>query len=223
MKHIIQIAGVIDQAEADLLVGLGVDYLGFPLRLPDGREDLSEDDAARVIRSLEGRAQAVLITYLDNADEIAAFCRQMGVRTVQLHGAVRAAELEKLRTLAPDIYVIKSLIVRDGNVAELKSAVAELSPQVDAFITDTFDPETGRCGATGKVHDWSVSRTLVEVSEKPVILAGGLSPENVREAILTVRPAGVDAHTGVEGVDGRKNCELVRRFVAEAGMGSAAL
>jgi len=87
---------------------------------------------------------------------------------------------------------------------------------VDAFITDTYDPATGACGATGRTHDWSVSRKLVELSSRPVLLAGGLTPDNIRQAIGQVRPAGVDAHTGVEGPDGRKDPALVRRFVAEA-------
>ena len=77
-------------------------------------------------------------------------------------------------------------------------------------------PPTGACGATGRTHDWSVSRKLVELSSRPVILAGGLMPDNVRQAIQQVRPAGVDAHTGVEGPDGRKDPAPIRRFVAEA-------
>jgi phosphoribosylanthranilate isomerase len=87
---------------------------------------------------------------------------------------------------------------------------------VDAFITDTFDPETGASGATGKTHDWEVSRKLVKMSARPVILAGGLNPANVRQAIYAVNPAGVDAHGGVEHPDGKKDRELVDTFVREA-------
>lgn len=87
---------------------------------------------------------------------------------------------------------------------------------MDAFITDTYDPLTGASGATGKIHNWDVSRRIVEASQRPVILAGGLNPENVRDAILYVKPAGVDVHTGVEGPDGRKDEVLVKAFVSEA-------
>jgi phosphoribosylanthranilate isomerase len=97
--------------------------------------------------------------------------------------------------------------------------VRELAELVDAFITDTFDPATGASGATGKTHDWQISRRLVEISPQPVILAGGLTPDNVREAILAVQPAGVDCHTGVEDASGRKDADKVRRFVAEARAG----
>ena len=98
----------------------------------------------------------------------------------------------------------------------LEAMVRELSPFVDAFITDTFDPKTGASGATGKTHDWRVSRRLVELADGPVILAGGLSPENVKRAILEVQPAGVDSHTGVEDSSGRKSREKVRKFLSEA-------
>jgi phosphoribosylanthranilate isomerase len=135
---------------------------------------------------------------------------------VQLHGGISIAEIVKLKSLDPDLTVIKSLIVEDNNLAELESSVAAFGPHCDAFITDTYDPATGACGATGKTHDWDISRRLVDLSLRPVILAGGLNPENVRKAIAHVRPAGVDAHTGVEGPDGRKDVALVRAFVREA-------
>jgi phosphoribosylanthranilate isomerase len=99
---------------------------------------------------------------------------------------------------------------------DLVAEVTRFHPFVDAFITDTYDPITGRSGATGKTHDWGVSRRLVDLSPKPVILAGGLTPENVRAAVLSVRPAGVDVHTGVEGPEGRKALARVEHFVAEA-------
>jgi phosphoribosylanthranilate isomerase len=97
--------------------------------------------------------------------------------------------------------------------------VQRYGPSVDAFITDTFDPTTGASGATGRVHDWDISRRLVEVSNTPVILAGGLTAKNVRRAIHAVRPAGVDVHTGIEGRDGRKRHDLTKRFVQEAQAG----
>ena len=98
----------------------------------------------------------------------------------------------------------------------LEVMVKELSPLVNAFITDTFDPKTAASGATGKTHDWSVSRRLVELSDRPVILAGGLTPENVKRAIQEVPPAGVDSHTGVEDSTGRKSREKVQKFLSEA-------
>ena len=216
MKNVIQIAGVIDQIEASMLIDCGADYLGFPLRLAYHKEDLSEAEAGKIIRALPPHCAGVLITYLDQAAEIDRFCRDLGARHVQLHGDIEETELKKLRTLNPDLCIFKSLVVEKDNTGDLKMTVEALAPLVDAFITDTFDPATGARGATGKTHDWEISRMLVQLSPKPVILAGGLNAENVRKAILAVRPAGVDSHTGVEGPDGRKDCSKVKKFVREA-------
>ena len=215
-RELVQIAGVMDLDEGRALLAAGATWLGWPLRLPVNAEDVSETEAARLIAALPPMDRHVLITYENTAAGADAFCRRLGVRRVQLHGDVPLAELRALRALRPDLYIIKSLVVRSGNEAVL-SRMAELAaPWVDAFVTDTFDPGTGAEGATGRTHDWAISRRLVEASPVPVILAGGLTADNVAEAIHTVGPAGVDSHTGVEGADGRKDCGLVRRFVAEA-------
>ncbi len=218
-NDLIQIAGVKDATEAELLWRCGVRYLGFPLRLAVHQEDLTEKEAAAIIQSLEPPTFGVLITYLDAADAIAEFCRSLGARIVQLHGDIDRSELEKLKVFNPRLTVIKSLVVGLHPNKDLESMTKELSPFVDAYITDTFDPKTGATGATGKTHDWEISRRIVEFSDRPVILAGGLTPDNVRMAILKVKPAGVDAHTGVEDTAGRKSREKVERFVSEARLG----
>jgi phosphoribosylanthranilate isomerase len=216
MRGIVQIAGVADRAEAMMLAEAGVEQIGFPLGLPVHREDIAAEDAAQIIRRLPPPASAVLITYLNKAERILDLCKEIGARKVQPHGGISIAEIVKLKLLDPDLTVIKSLIVEDNNLAELESSVAAFGPHCDAFITDTYDPATGACGATGKTHDWDISRRLVDLSLRPVMLAGGLNPENVSKAIAHVRPAGVDAHTGVEEPDGRKDAALVRAFVREA-------
>ncbi len=127
--------------------------------------------------------------------------------------------MQRTKSLRPDIEIIKSLIVHQNNQSELEKTLDELTPWVDAFITDTFDPTTGASGATGKTHDWNVSKRLIEMSIKPIILAGGLNPENVKRAILATHPAGVDVHTGIENPDGRKSYNLTKKFIEEARMG----
>jgi phosphoribosylanthranilate isomerase len=215
-QNLIQIAGVIDAAEAEMLQQCGVRYLGFPLRLSVHREDLTEPEAAAIITSLRPSVFGVLITYLDEASAIAAFCGKLGARIVQLHGEIDRRELERLKVLDPALTVIKSLVIGMHESKTLEAMVSDLSPFVDAFITDTFDPRSGASGATGKTHDWRVSGRLVELAERPVILAGGLTPENVKRAIVEVRPARVDSHTGVEDSMGRKSREKVEQFVLEA-------
>lgn len=216
MKNLIQVAGVIDKEEAMILMNAGVDNLGFPLRLPVNKEDISEEEAVEVIKIIKPPHHAVLITYLNNAEEIINFCNYLKVNVVQLHGKISKEELEKTKALYPDLEIFKSLVVAEKNYAELENMVNTLSPFVDVFITDTFDPSTGAEGATGKTHDWSISKKLVKISPKPVIIAGGLNPSNVKDAIMQIHPAGVDVHTGVEDKSGRKSYDLVKKFVDEA-------
>lgn len=216
MQGLIQVAGIIDQAEADMIIEEGADWLGFALRLPAKNEDLSEADAAAIVAAIQPANRGVIITYLTDADEIKQFCADIGVTAIQLHGDVTPDELRKLRAIAPNLYTLKSLVVKSDNSDELAEIVDGAAPHVDMFITDTFNPATGAKGATGLVHDWDVSAELVRISPRPLMLAGGLNPDNIAEAIEKVRPAAVDAHTGLEGPDRRKDRVKVRTFVEEA-------
>ncbi len=199
-----------------MLVNCGVEYIGFPLRLTVNKEDVTEEEAKEIINKIKGKSKPVLITYLSHHNEIADFCDFLNVNIVQLHGEIETTELEKLISQLPELIVIKSLIVKQNNLDELLRKSTEFSPFVDAFIIDTFDPKTGAEGATGKTHDWKISAELVKKLNKPVILAGGLTPQNVADAIKIVRPAGVDSHTGVEDANGNKDEVKVREFISNA-------
>lgn len=216
MKNVIQIAGIRDWAEAELLISCRADYLGFPLRLAVHSEDISDQDASSIIKRIPAGITPVLITYLTRAKEVSALSQFLSVRVIQLHADPPRPDLSRLRKEHPDYFIIKSLIVRGDNLPELLEYIEVMSPLVDAFITDTYDPVSGGTGATGITHDWAISRKIVESSSRPVILAGGLTPENVRQAILAVRPAGVDVHSGVEDASGRKDRQKVQDFVTAA-------
>lgn len=216
LNRIIQVAGVCTVDEALMLAECGVTHVGLPLRLAVHKPDLSEDAARGVVVSLAGRAEAVLITYLEDAAQTLELCRYLGVSGLQLHGNMPLSEVARLRQEAPKLFLIKSLVVGTAPEAEILACAQAHAPYADAFLTDTFDPATGATGATGKAHDWAVSERLARALPRPLILAGGLNADNVAEAIASVRPAGVDAHTGLEDARGRKDEALVRRFVAEA-------
>jgi len=216
MSHspFIQIAGIRSLDEARLIASCGVKYLGFPLHLDVHKPDTSDDEAAAIIKALGASSIGVLITYLSRASAVRELMNRLGVSHVQLHGPVALDEVKALKTAQN--FIIKSLIVSSDNVSTLQNDVKTFAPFVDAFITDTFDPKTGASGATGRTHDWTVSAKLVATSSKPVILAGGLTGANVAEAIAAVRPAGVDAHTGVENERGEKDRCKIERFVSES-------
>ena len=138
------------------------------------------------------------------------------VSWIQLHGDVDPANLPRLKALLPRLRIIKSLVIGKYPAEQLEKMVQLMAPYVDAFITDTYNPANGAEGATGLTHDWRISRALQLACPRPLILAGGLNADNVADAIRTVRPWGVDVHTGIEDASGRKSPRLTRLFVEAA-------
>ena len=213
---IIQIAGISGIDEALMIAKCGATHLGFPYGLDVNSEDTTEEEAAWIIQNLPSNIKPVLITYHNKATKIFALMNKLGCRIVQVHGQISVDELLNLKKIFPGVEVWKGLIVKPDNSGYLLETIKNTEPFSDAFITDTYDQETGASGATGKTHDWQISKNIVNISKKPVIIAGGLNPENVAEAVRQTRPAGVDVHTGVENMDGLKRKNLVKAFVNNA-------
>jgi phosphoribosylanthranilate isomerase len=213
---IIQIAGFREEEEVAQALHCGATHVGFPFVLPVHREDCTVAQAGQWVRRLKQKRPSgwapVLITYATEATIILDLLNQLECQLVQLHGEAPESLLRTLRHLRPEVVLIKSVMIKgEEDVCSLVMAQSWL-PWVDAVLTDSFDPLTGALGATGLVHDWCQSRSLVESLPVPVILAGGLRPDNVSDAIMKVRPFGVDVHTGVEDAHGRKSLQLMASF-----------
>jgi phosphoribosylanthranilate isomerase len=210
----VQIAGVSSLEEALAAEQAGADALGFTVRLPTGVHDgLTEVKARGIIAALPPFIASVAITYVDSARTAVDLCRSLGVSALQLHGPFPTHELPLIRAALPHLKLIRTVHVTGP---EALAHARALERRVDALILDTHDPSTGRYGATGKTHDWAISRQIVAEGRTPVILAGGLTPDNVADAIRAVRPWAVDVHTGVENADGTRNFGKLREFVRRA-------
>jgi phosphoribosylanthranilate isomerase len=210
----VQIAGISNLDDALAVERAGADAIGFTIGLPSGpHNDLDEHGARTIIRALPPLLSCVLITYYRTADDVVGLCRYLGVHTVQLHAGAEPEEVEAMRDRLPGLKVILAVNVTGEDA--IGEAIS-LAPRADALILDTYDPDTGRHGATGRTHDWAISRRIVSAIDRPVILAGGLNHRNVADAIRQVRPWAVDVHTGVERADGTTDHELVRAFVQAA-------
>ncbi|GIW41250.1 MAG: N-(5'-phosphoribosyl)anthranilate isomerase [Candidatus Binatia bacterium] len=209
----VQIAGVASWEEALFAASEGADALGFPLRLPTGDPDLSEEAVRAIVAKLPVFVDAVAITYVETAQEAIDLCRFLGVTVLQLHGEFPGAETRRIRAALPYLRIVRAVPVTGP---EALDEARRLEREADALILDTYDPRTGRRGATGLVHDWNVSREIARAVRVPVILAGGLRPENVGQAIETVRPWAVDVHTGVEEPDGTRSLAKIREFIRRA-------
>lgn len=133
---------------------------------------------------------------------------------LQLHSTLTPNRTKKIAHSIPDTAGLISLVTVEGKLDDLKNRALELANSpVDAVLLDS--KSEGRAGGTGQVHDWNISRTIRDtVHPVPVILAGGLDPENVGKAIAEVRPYAVDVATGVEK-DEVKSDLKVERFMKE--------
>ncbi|MCK6555574.1 phosphoribosylanthranilate isomerase [Candidatus Binatia bacterium] len=212
----VQIAGVSTVDEARVIESAGGDAIGLTLRLPTGVHDgLTEARARSIVAALPPCITTVAITYVRTAREAIDLCRPLGVGALQLHGEFPIGDLLMVRAALPHLKIIRAVHVTGPEVI---AAARRLEQRVDALILDTYDPDTGRHGATGKTHDWSISRAIVDAVRVPVMLAGGLNPANVAAAIHAVRPWGVDVHTGVEHPDGRRDFTRIRDFIVRAKM-----
>jgi phosphoribosylanthranilate isomerase len=217
----VQIAGVSSLEEAIFCAEVGVDAAGFTLELPSGIHDgLTRRRARHIIRRLPPSIIPVVITYVQSADDACSLVLEVGARAIQFHGGISDEQIVRFREVCPAIRTIGRVTV-SGEQA-LFEAARFVPPSWDALILDSFDPATGSIGATGLTHEWSLSARIVEASRVPVILAGGLNPDNVAQAIAMVRPHGVDAHTGVENSDGTRNFEKIKRL-AQAGLKAFAI
>lgn len=218
---IVQVAGLHDPAEALACVAAGATHLGFPLGPGVRTPDAGVEQVAAICASLPAGVSRVLITYLTDPEAILDLACRASCDWVQLHAPLPDEAVFELARLSPGLTLSVTLAVPlgappgDAAAAHLRRA-ARIAPVVGFFFTDTLDPATGHRGATGLLHDLETSARLARELPRPLILAGGLTPDNVAMAVARVRPAGVDAHSGLEDAFGRKDPAKVAAFAARA-------
>lgn len=198
----IKICGITRQADAQFAASLGVDAVGFVLAESPRR--MEPHMARQISLSLPPFVRTVGV-FVDEDPElvrrIATFC---GFDWVQLHGNESPEYCYAL-----DFKLLKAIRVKDRQSIETMAAYKDC---VAGFVLDTY--VKGQHGGTGKTFDWTLAKEAKQYG--PVILSGGLTPEDVRQAIRLVSPHGVDVSSGVESAPGIKDHEKIRRFVAEA-------
>ena len=201
MRTRVKICGITRLEDARLAVELGAAALGFNFYPPSPRY-IAPAAAAGIIRRLPPFVTPVGV-FADETDagHVAALAREARVIAVQLHGPRFPESSGPLE----GFLLIRAVAVReDFRPDELGRLEA------NAFLLDTFDPNLH--GGTGKTFNWSMAREAARYG--PVILAGGLTPENVGQAIREVRPFAVDVASGVESAPGIKDAAKLRAFFA---------
>ena len=202
----VKICGITSRNDLELAVRAGADAIGLIVDVDvETSREIDPDLAVELARATPPLVTTVLVTMPDTPETTVELASPIQPDVVQIHGASTPGDLAYLSANL-DGDVIKA--VSPGE-AETYETVA------DALLVDSLD-ETG-AGGTGKTHDWDRTRELVEKLSAPVVLAGGLTPENVAEAVETVRPFAVDVASGVEAKAGRKDADAVASFVRRAG------
>jgi phosphoribosylanthranilate isomerase len=196
--------------EEDLAVALtaGADAVGFLVGVPSSPRNLTLERAKILLSHVPIFVDSVVVTAPQNIEELTEICETLKPSAIQIHGKKRFVASE-IRERIRYTRLIKTVYVKTDS---LNDASLRDSKSFDAILLDSFTKD--QYGGTGKVHDWTLSRQIKEaVAPVPVILAGGLKPENVKEAILTVKPYAIDVASGVELEPGIKDHGKVRAFV----------
>lgn len=200
----------------DALEGVkaGADALGFLVgQVHTSSDFISKETAREIIEKLPPFVSTVLVTHLDDAEEIISLAAFTKVSTIQLHGDSIVDDMLLFRKKLPNIKLYKTIHVEDRSAI---STASEWDNHVDAILLDTISKSENKVGGTGKTHDWSVSANIVKSLKIPVILAGGLNPENVQDAIRAVKPFAVDVNSGTKGPDGFKDFAKLHSFIKNA-------
>jgi phosphoribosylanthranilate isomerase len=206
----VKVCCIADPDEARLAIAAGASAIGLVSAMPSGPGPIPEEQIARIAAAVRPPTETFLLTALSDAAAIAEQHRRCGTTAVQLVDHVAEAELRRLRGFLPGVRLVQVIHVVGPESVDEASAAA---PFVDTLLLDSGNPRLAvkELGGTGRVHDWTHSRRIRESAGVPVLLAGGLHPGNVREAIERVEPHGVDVCSGLRS-DGRLNAVRLRQF-----------
>jgi phosphoribosylanthranilate isomerase len=213
MKTKVKICCISSIEEAKNALKFGADVLGLVTKMPSGPGTLEDVLIAEIVKSIPSETTTFLLTPKTNPYEIIKHQRLTGTNCIQLVDSIKIEDYKILRENLPNIQLIQVIHVTGEESIEEAKQYAEVANMI---LLDSGNPnlKIKELGGTGRVHNWELSRKIVESISKPVFLAGGLKPENIRKAIETVKPYGVDFCSGVR-TDGKLDLEKLGRFFEE--------
>ncbi|MBX3133559.1 MAG: phosphoribosylanthranilate isomerase [Gemmatimonadaceae bacterium] len=192
----VKICCIADEVEAELALAHGADAIGLVTKMPSGPGVITDHEMRRIARWAFGKAWIFVLTSQRSPLRICEQARGIDGVRLQLVDKVPHSMYAAIRSGAPHAKIVQVIHVRGRE--DVAEAVA-VAPLVDEILLDSGNPDAAvkELGGTGRTHDWTLSRAIVESVDVPVWLAGGLHAENVAEAITKVRPFGVDICSGV--------------------------
>lgn len=207
----VKICCIMNPDEARMAIGAGADALGLVSAMPSGPGVISNEKIKEITQMIPPSIDAFVLTTLDHSWDLIDLIRSVKNRTIQLVDRLNDGNYLEIRASIPCVKIVQVIHVSDERAID---EALRVDSYVDAILLDSGNPElpVKELGGTGRTHDWSISRQIVEQVERPVFLAGGLNIHNIAEAIETVRPFGVDVCNGVR-TDGKLDRQKVRQFI----------
>jgi len=198
----VKICGITNVDDAMAAVDFGADALGFVFYRGSPRY-ISPDDAAEIARKLPPFITSIGVFVDEKTEEIEKIIASTGIDIIQLHGEE-----------TPDMCRFSRRIIKAIRVKSLESldSLVNYKDRVSAFVLDTFAPDI--VGGTGLIFNWDIAEYAKQFGR--IILAGGLNPDNISEAVRRVRPYGVDVSSGIELKKGKKDHNKLKLFIERA-------
>lgn len=207
----VKVCCILSVEEAFIAINTGASALGLVSEMPSGPGVIDWDTISAIAERTPPGVATFLLTCSIDPGEIISQQRRAQVNTLQLCDELPAGSHRRLREELPGVGIVQ--VIHVTGEASIEEAVS-VSPYVHALLLDSGNPALAvkELGGTGRVHDWALSRQIVErVAPTPVFLAGGLRPDNVGEAVEQVRPYGLDLCSGVRS-NGKLDAEKLEAF-----------
>ena len=209
----IKICCISSPEEAQLAIRYGAAALGLVGRMPSGPGIISDEAIFSIAKTIPPGISSFLLTSETTAEKIVAHHQATYTNTIQLVDAVAAGTYAEIKRAIPNIKLVQVIhVLSEASVTEALSVADE----VDALLLDSGNPNLAvkELGGTGRTHNWEFSKDIVRQSPVPVYLAGGIHPDNIREAIDRVGPFGIDLCSGVRTQQQLDEQKLARLFAA---------
>lgn len=192
----VKICCISSAKEVQLAIKYGASAIGLVSEMPSGPGVISEDAIIELAAMAPPGISTFLLTSKQSVDEIIMQQRKCGTNTIQICDKIITGTYKELKKALPGIKIVQVIhVTGDESIQE----AIYVSKNVDGILLDSGNQKLAvkELGGTGRTHDWTISRKIVESVGIPVFLAGGLNAENVSSAIQHVRPFGVDVCSGV--------------------------
>lgn len=215
MKPRVKICCISSLMEAKLAIEAGAAALGLVGNMPSGPGIISDELIAQIAKAVPPPVSTFLLTSETNPEAIIAHHQRVHTTTIQIVDALSEGTYHQIREALPGVKLVQVIHVIDEKTIEEAVQVAEF---VDAILLDSGNPnlQIKELGGTGRVHNWALSRKIRETIPIPLFLAGGIKAENVKEAIETVQPFGLDLCSSVR-TNGQLDPEKLEAFFAAIG------